>query len=226
MYSHLAQEGSAVKMGREVAVRGRQKRSLLTEQRLIAAVIDQLSEAGPEGCTVPRVAKRAGVAVGTVYRRYADKDALVAAAILNFVSLGESAEQEHYAALADESRDLREFLSRLTRLAVDVASQRRTLLLSIRAFAGTNADSPWHAKFQELRGRGRDLVVRSAMARFGHTIRGGESALRLSLAALYGAVEVTWLEPQAGLYKQPPSCDEFIDGVARMQALFLTRAGN
>src|SRR5947209_19561051 len=71
MYSHLAQEGSAVEMGREVAVRGRQKRSLLTEQRLIAAVSHQLSEAGSAGRTVLSFAKRAGVAVGTASCRYA-----------------------------------------------------------------------------------------------------------------------------------------------------------
>jgi AcrR family transcriptional regulator len=208
-------------MVREATVRKRQKRSLLTEERLAAAVIDELSESGLEGCTVPAVAERAGVAVGTIYRRYANKDALVAEAILNLVSLGEGARRGDYAALTIEALDLRDCLSRIARAAVRIASENRTLLLAIRSFARTRADPVWRKKFQELQGLGRDSVVRAAMARFGPEIRGGESALRLSLAALYGAVEVIWLEPQAGLFNKPLTQEEFIEGLTRMQALFL-----
>jgi AcrR family transcriptional regulator len=208
-------------MDRQAIPRKRQKRSLLTEERLLAAVINELRESGLEGCTVPAVANRAGVAVGTIYRRYANKDALVAEAILNLVSLGEGARHGDYAALADEARDLPDCLSRIARAAVEIASENRTLLLAIRAFARTSADPAWRKKFRELQGLGRDLVVSATMARFGREIRGGESALRLSLAALYGAVEVIWLEPQAGLFSIPPSREEFVADLTRMQAQFL-----
>jgi AcrR family transcriptional regulator len=211
-------------MGGEARVGKRQERSFRTEERLAAAVIGELREAGLEGCTVPAVAQRAGVAVGTIYRRYANKDALIADAILNLVSLGEGARHGDYAALANEARDLRDCLSRIATAAAEIASENRTFLLAIRSFARTKADPAWRKKFQELQGLGRDAVVRAVMARFGPQIRGGEAALRLSLAALYGAVEVIWLEPQAGLFSKPPSRQEFIEGLTRMQVQFLLQS--
>jgi AcrR family transcriptional regulator len=204
-------------------VRSRQKRSLLTEKRLNRAAIEVLNESGLAGCTVPAIAKRAGVAVGTIYRRYADKEALLARAILDFVSLGGGEREADYAALAAEAADLRDFLRRVSETAVRTARENRTFLLAIRSFARTATSPRWRAEFEAERGRGRESILRAAMARFEAEIAGGEQALRLSLAALYGAVEVVWLEPQAGVFSEPPSPETFIEALAEMQAAFLTR---
>jgi AcrR family transcriptional regulator len=202
----------------------RQQRSLRTERRLAEAVIGVLSDGGLDRCTVPAVAQRAGVAVGTVYRRYADKDAMVGAAILDLVSLGEGAREQDYAAIADQASDLGDFLRRIAETAVVIACEQRTLLMAIRAFARNSPDKDWRARFDALVGRGRETVVRAAMRRFGSEIRGGEPRLRLSLAALYGAVDAVWLEPQAGLFVEAPSREEFIDGFVEMQSMFLSPA--
>jgi AcrR family transcriptional regulator len=205
-----------------MSARSRQQRSFLTEQRLNSAAIEILKEDGLAGCTVPEVAKRAGVAVGTIYRRFANKEALLAAAILDFVSLGGGERESSYADLAANAVDLRDFLRRVSEVAVKAARDNRTFLLAIRSFAQTATDSGWRAEFEAQRGRGRESIVRAAMARFGPEISGGEQSLRLSLAALYGAVEVVWLEPQAGLFDVPPSPKAFIEAFAEMQAMFLT----
>src|ERR1700733_5106492 len=61
----------------------KQARSRATAERLLAAAIRVVDEVGLEGATVPRIAAAADVAPASVYRRYADKDALLRAAFLH-----------------------------------------------------------------------------------------------------------------------------------------------
>jgi AcrR family transcriptional regulator len=56
-----------------------QTRSQKTRDRLLDAAESVLREHGLEGATVPAIAGRAGVAVGSLYRRYPDKDAVLRA---------------------------------------------------------------------------------------------------------------------------------------------------
>lgn len=55
-----------------------QARSRLTQSRIIAAGTRLLQEGGSEALTVAAVAEAAGVSVGSVYRRFGDKDRLLA----------------------------------------------------------------------------------------------------------------------------------------------------
>src|SRR5215831_2067576 len=59
-----------------------QARSRDTEARIFRATSRVLEERGLEGTTIPRIAKAANVAAGTVYRRFKDKDALLRAVFL------------------------------------------------------------------------------------------------------------------------------------------------
>jgi AcrR family transcriptional regulator len=217
----LRRKFSLVKTVSEPGVRNRQQRSFFTERRLNRAAIEVMNEDGLAGCTVPAIAKRAGVAVGTIYRRYPDKEALLATAILDFVSLNDGEREAYYVAIADKAADLRDFLRRVSEAAVRTTRENRTFLLGIRSFARTATNAHWRAEFEAQRGRGRESIVRAAMARFGSGITGGEQSLRFALAALYGAVEVVWLEPQAGLFGEAPTPEAFIDALVKMQAAFL-----
>jgi AcrR family transcriptional regulator len=60
-----------------------QERSRATADRLISATIQILDEFGLEGAVVPKIADKAGVAHGSVYRRFPDKNALIRAACLH-----------------------------------------------------------------------------------------------------------------------------------------------
>jgi AcrR family transcriptional regulator len=55
----------------------RQARSRETLRRLLKAAADVLETDGLDGATVPRIAARAGVTPGAIYRRFPDKDALL-----------------------------------------------------------------------------------------------------------------------------------------------------
>lgn len=57
----------------------RQARSRKMVERLLAAARDVLAHEGLAAATVPRIARKAGVSVGAVYRRFPDKDALMRA---------------------------------------------------------------------------------------------------------------------------------------------------
>lgn len=54
-----------------------QARSRESLKRLLKAAIEVLNKRGLEGATIPRIAAQAGLSPGTVYRRFADKDALM-----------------------------------------------------------------------------------------------------------------------------------------------------
>jgi AcrR family transcriptional regulator len=55
----------------------KQARSQQSLRRLIDAAREILNEDGLEAATIPRIAERAGLSVGSVYRRFPDKDALL-----------------------------------------------------------------------------------------------------------------------------------------------------
>src|SRR5205085_12543063 len=56
--------------------RGR-PRSLVADRAIVEAVLEELIESGIDGLSLEQVAARAGVAKATIYRRWANKEALV-----------------------------------------------------------------------------------------------------------------------------------------------------
>ncbi len=68
--------------------RPQQERSRRTLQKLLGATLAVLESHGLEGATIPRIAGQAGVSVGSVYRRFEDKDALFRAAFLDLIERG------------------------------------------------------------------------------------------------------------------------------------------
>ncbi len=61
-----------------------QRRSQETVERLLAAAEDALREDGIDGATLRAIADRAGVSLGIVYRRFADKDSVLRAVYARF----------------------------------------------------------------------------------------------------------------------------------------------
>lgn len=69
----------------------RQKRSQATLERLLNATIRTLDEHGLEGAVIPRIAALADVAPASVYRRFANKNALMRAALLHVLEASREA---------------------------------------------------------------------------------------------------------------------------------------
>ena len=66
--------------------RARQSRSRVTRELIFQAGARLLEEGGAEALTVAAVAARAGVSVGSVYRRFGDKDRLLASLQADFTA--------------------------------------------------------------------------------------------------------------------------------------------
>jgi len=73
-----------------------QDRSRQTLEALLRATIAILDKEGLDACTLPRVAASAGVAAATVYRRFADKDALLRAAFLHVLKRSNQTNQANF----------------------------------------------------------------------------------------------------------------------------------
>ncbi|WP_160753666.1 TetR/AcrR family transcriptional regulator [Qipengyuania algicida] len=108
-----------------------QDRSHKTEGLLCDAAEDAMREGGLELCTIQEVARRAGRSVGSVYRRYGDKDALIAAVILRYLERVRQSNEQGFALLVERHPGLDSRLRTLLELAV--ANQRREGRLA-RAF--------------------------------------------------------------------------------------------
>lgn len=199
----------------------RQSRSRATADRLIAATLSLLHEGGLAACTVPAIAARAEVAVGTIYRRYPDKDRMIAEAIL---SLYAQFEIEGSAALDmffNEVDDLEEFLFRLSMNISHGIVANRTLMDATRDFSRASKDEDFLARFEALRGQPREALFQAAWKRFGSEVKGGELSLRLALASLHGTVHLIYFEQARGLFQSTPDQRDLARELARMQAAYL-----
>ena len=76
-----------------------QTRSRESLHRLLKAATEILQEKGLEGATIPRIAARAGLSPGAVYRRFPDKDALLRKVVIATL---EGADQQTAASLTPD----------------------------------------------------------------------------------------------------------------------------
>jgi AcrR family transcriptional regulator len=82
----------------------RQQRSRESFERVLAAGLDVLADGGYEGFTIGEVARRAGVAVGTIYGRFGNKDALFRALQDRILDRIDADQAERFRALTEGSR--------------------------------------------------------------------------------------------------------------------------
>ena len=62
-----------------------QARSRESTRKLLKAAAEVLGQRGVDGTTIPRIARHAGLTPGAVYRRFADKDALIETVIIGIL---------------------------------------------------------------------------------------------------------------------------------------------
>jgi AcrR family transcriptional regulator len=87
----------------------KQARSRDSFEKLLTAAREVVAEMGLEGATIPRIAARAGLSPGAIYRRFPDKDALLQSVVLKTLQESDDAtklllESEEVANLTLESR--------------------------------------------------------------------------------------------------------------------------
>jgi len=134
-----------------------QQRSRQTLERLLKACVRTLDRDGLEGCTLPRIAVEAGVSPATVYRRFADKDALLCAAFLDILQRSNDANRENV-----PKSILRPTLEETAERLVDsLIRQYRThprLLRALSLFVDTHAGSDFSNEARQLIANNLQLV--------------------------------------------------------------------
>ena len=120
-----------------------------TRRRLLEAAIALFAESGLHGVTSAQIARRAGVATGTFYLHFADKEALFRE--IAFAALAElRARQER--ASAQETPGSREYLRVRTEEFLTVAAEKRELIRMVfgRAESAGLADEVREAVVPEI----------------------------------------------------------------------------
>jgi AcrR family transcriptional regulator len=117
-------------------------------EKLLAAAVELFAERGTEG-SLEEVAKRAGVGIGTLYRHFPTRDALVEAAYRNEVAQLRAAADELLAELPPD-RALEAWVGRF----VDYGTAKRGMRDALQSIAGAGSDL-----FAETRGQVTEAVA-------------------------------------------------------------------
>jgi len=124
----------------------RQARSRAALGRLLSAVESTIAERGVASLTVQEVARRADVAVGTLYTRFPGKDALLRAFTIAFFDRARRAAD----ALLDDHRwrrlPPRELVAAVVRALVRSYRAKRGLLRALHLFVRSHPDAGFQAE--------------------------------------------------------------------------------
>lgn len=118
----------------------KQERSLLTLNRLLDAAERVLEEEGLGAATVPIIAKRAGVSVGVVYRRFKNKDALIRGVYERFLWRINEQNSMMLATLSRVQFSLGDLLRGMVRGSVESHRRKRNLIRALHQFSQTHDD--------------------------------------------------------------------------------------
>jgi AcrR family transcriptional regulator len=128
-----------------------QARSRRTRDRLLDAAEALLAQGGPEAATVPAIARRARVAVGSVYRRFPDKDAVLRAVYERFFERSVTANRGALAPARWADKPLRPAVTELVRGMVRGYVQQRAMLAALLRYADTHEDEAFRRHAETLR---------------------------------------------------------------------------
>ena len=117
-------------------------------EKLLAAAVELFAERGTEG-SLEEVAKRAGVGIGTLYRHFPTRDALVEAAYRNEVAQLRAAADELLAELPPD-----EALEAFMRRFIEYGTAKRGMRDALQSIAGGSA-----TLFSDTRGQVTEAVA-------------------------------------------------------------------
>ncbi len=124
----------------------RQARSQASLDRLLAAAEQVIAERGVARLTVQDVASRAGLAAGTLYTRFANKDALLRAFTAAFFDRARRTAD----ALLDDARwrgmPLRQLVAAIVRTLVKSYRAKRPLLRALHLYVRTHPDADFRTE--------------------------------------------------------------------------------
>jgi AcrR family transcriptional regulator len=137
----------------------KQARSRESLRRLMKAAHEILNEKGIEGATVPRVAARAGLSPGSVYRRFPNKDVLMRAVILETLETLDEAVVSGLTSELAERLSLQEFTEAIVRHRLLSQRQNARMLRAMLQFTLSHTNVAFRKKIAELNARSLQRVA-------------------------------------------------------------------
>jgi AcrR family transcriptional regulator len=127
----------------------KQTRSRESLQRLLTAATDVLNERGLEGATIPRIAARAGLSPGAVYRRFPDKDALLQTVVLTELEQMDENMSQLTPDLAEQG-SLQDFAKQMIQQSLQIHRQYSTLKRTMDQYVLTHPNAAFRKKVFKL----------------------------------------------------------------------------
>jgi AcrR family transcriptional regulator len=192
----------------------RQDRSRATAERLLNATIGILDESGLEGAVIPRIAVAAGVAPASVYRRFADKNALLRAAFLHALTQSNEANRQQL-----EARLLGDSLAASARNLITMVfeqyQQHPHFLRALSRFIDSDTDQEFVRQARAILRANVDLVVELMLKHRKEIVHAlPEPALRYVVLNMGCSIEVFALDPNSLWHVEPAmSCEELKDSL-------------
>jgi AcrR family transcriptional regulator len=202
-----------------------QARSRDSLSRLLKATVEVLDEDGIEGATIPRIAARASVSPGTVYRRFRDKDALLREVCLRMLEDGFRQTSEFLAVGRWERKSLKEIVRSVIALTLKGQRAHRGLLRAMLFFTLQHPDAAFVRKSAELQRKTFEDLAELLLSRRGE-IRHPHPELAVKFAMLMVGVAaqgtITLPRNPGALSRLVPGLeDQFEHELARMCLRFL-----
>ena len=130
--------------------KAKQSRSRESLQRLLNAAVEVLNEGGLEGATIPRIAARADLSPGAVYRRFPDKDALLQTVVLTELEQMDENTRTQLTLELAEQVSLQHFAKQMIQQSLQVHRQYSTLKRTLEQYALTHPNAAFRNKVFKL----------------------------------------------------------------------------
>jgi AcrR family transcriptional regulator len=172
----------------------RQARSRESQRKLMQAAIKVLATYGVEGATIPRIALEAGLTPGAVYRRFADKNALLETVVLEILK-NQAESLRTWASPAKSEKALPELVEEIIAAMIKAHRAHPGLLRALRRFLQASDHLAFKRKGAELEKRFVQGLVERLLA-FREQIRhpDPQHALSFALVMLSSTVNELFLE--------------------------------
>lgn len=136
-----------------------QERSRESERKLLKAAAEVLGQHGVDGATIPRIAAHAGLTPGAIYRRFADKDALLQAVVLRILERQEEHLKTGPSAETIGQIPLPVFAEQIVHSLLVSYRANAPLLRAIRKFAQESSNQEFRKKVSRLETRSLERLI-------------------------------------------------------------------
>ncbi len=201
-----------------------QERSRQTLACLLAATIEVLDRHGLEATTVPRIAEAANVAPASVYRRFADKDALVREAILTTLQSSSVVVKQSFAKAKFQDRTIQDASRSIVKLVFRQYREHPKLLAAIKRFVDDDADREFEKALNVIFSDNfRAMATALCSCKGLGKVKDKEKRIHFGLMTIVTAIEVMILDASSLWNVLWKESDEKVQ--ARLVEMFLTYVG-